>query len=187
LPASDPAAGWFPSAAQVTKTQRAVALAEKWIRLAMQGLTDMHGQLRTIGTGKPVPPDLSDPPRLDKILPEVIARFPPVLSTANIRGDDLLMIAGVLDRCGEMKQLVQQPISISRGASTILTATPAVAPATTGSLTLSVNASFLAANEQMRARTVVDKLIELLPTSRVSVAMRPNYGAFIEFVRDMHQ
>jgi hypothetical protein len=117
----------------------------------------------------------------------VIARFPPILSTANIRGDDLLMIAGVLDRCDEIKRLVKQPIAISRGSSTILTASAAVPPATTGSLTLSVDATFLSANEQARARAIVDKLIELIPTARISAAMRPSYGAFIEFVRDMHQ
>ena len=105
----------------------------------------------------------------------------------NIRGDDLLMIAGVLDRCEAIKRLVKQPIALSRGASTVLTVTAPVAPATKSSLSLSVNAVFLTASEQARARTIVDLLIALIPTSMISVAMRPNYGDFIEFVRNMHQ
>jgi hypothetical protein len=111
----------------------------------------------------------------------VKARFPPILSTASIRGDDLLIIAGVLDRYDELRRLIDQPIATSRGATTTITA------AAPGSLTLIVSAAFLSANERARARTVINKLIELVPTARISVTMRASYGAFAEFVRNLHQ
>jgi len=187
LPTSDPAPSGFANTAQAEKTQRAVALAQVWLRLAQQGLTDLHEALRNVGVGNAVPANLGDPRRLDKILAQVRLDFPPILSTANLRADDLLMIAGVLDRYDELKRLIGQPIATSPGATTALAAVAPVAPATTGSLTLTVDASFLAANERARARTVVDKLIELVSATRISAAMRSKYRAFAEFVRDLHQ
>src|SRR5947209_11972010 len=160
-------------------------MAEVWIRLAQHALTDLHGELRS-SIGSPVPATLGDP-RLNRILAQVKVRFPPILSTATVTGDDLLMIAGVLDRYDELKRLTSQPIAISSGATTTLTAVAPVAPATTGSLTLTVDTAFLTASERTRARAVVNKLIELVSTTRISAAMRPNYGEFAEFVRDLYQ
>lgn len=187
LPTSDPAPSGFASAAHAAATGRAVALAGAWIRLARQALTDLHSELRGIGTGNPVPPNLGDPRRHDRILRQVPLSFPPILSTPTITGDDLLMIAGVIDSYGVLGQLIDQPISTSPGATTTFTAVPAVAPATTGSLTLTVAAAFLAANERARTRIIVDKLIELVPTTQISVALRASYGAFAEFSRNLHQ
>jgi hypothetical protein len=161
-------------------------LAEVWTRLASQGLTDLHTELRTTGTGNPNPSSLGNP-RLNMILGEVKLRFPPILSTSTIRGDDLLMIAGVLDRCDEIQRLVKQPIALSPGPTTTVTAVPAVAPATTGSLAITLASGIMAALERTRARAIVNLLIELVPTARISLAMRGSYGAFIEFSRDKHQ
>jgi len=186
LPTSDPAPAGFASPAQAEKAQRAVAMAQVWLRLAGQGLTDLHGELRSVGVGSPTPATLGNP-RLNRILSQVKLSFPPILSTATITGDDLLMIGGVLNRYEELGGLIRRPTATSPGVATTLTAVAPVALATTGSLTLTVDPAFLAANDRTRARTVVDKLIELVLPARISVAMRPNYGDFAEFVRNLFQ
>jgi hypothetical protein len=66
LPVSDPVPTGFASTAQADKATRAVALAQVWTCLAAQGLTDLHGALRNVGTGNPLPPNLGDPRRLDR-------------------------------------------------------------------------------------------------------------------------
>jgi hypothetical protein len=187
LPTSDPAPAGFTRATDAEKTRRAIALAEVWIRLATQGLVDLHSELRGIGTGNPVPATLGSPARLDLILARVKTEFPPILSLANITTDDLLMIAGVLDSYGELNRLVKNPIATSPGASTTLTTVAPLVPGGAGSLSLTVDPTFLAASDRVTARTVIDKLIELLPVARISVRMRPGYGRFAEFVRNMHQ
>ena len=48
-----------------------------------------------------------------------------------------------------------------------------MAPFINSTLALSVDAGFF------------DELVALAPVARISVAMRPVYGGFIEFVRDM--
>jgi hypothetical protein len=180
LPTTDPAPVGFANPAQEAKTSRAIALAEVWLRLANQALSDLHTALRGVGTGNPVPSNLSDPVRLDRVLREVKIRFPPILSLPNITTDDLLMIAGVMDSYSEVTRIVRQPIATSRGPATTLTAVGA-------SLSLTVAPAFLAASDRVAARTVVDKLMDLVTVARISVAFRPRYAAFAEFVRNMHQ
>jgi hypothetical protein len=185
LPTTDPAPTGFANAAQELDAQRAVALAQVWIRLARQALTDLHGRLRRVGTGNPVPASLPNA-RLNSILTEVPVRFPPILAGPNFDGDDLLMIGGVIDSYTELSRLMRDPIALSPGATTAFTVVPAVGGGSS-SLTLTVDAAFLGATEQVRTRTIVDSLIRILSTARISVAMRPNYGDFAEFCRNLHQ
>jgi hypothetical protein len=187
LPEIDPAPTGLANAAQATQARRAVALAEVWVRLAQQGLTDLHAQLRG-SLGSAVPADLGDPRRLNRILARVKTLFPPILSGANVTGDDLLMLAGVLDRYDELRRIIiTQTVAISAGVATNMTAVAPVAPATSGSLTLTVAPGFFALSERARARVVVDKLVELVAATRISTAMRSSYGEFAEFVRNLHQ
>jgi Domain of unknown function (DUF4157)/Lysine-specific metallo-endopeptidase len=186
LPATDPAPTGFANASDSLNTQRAVALAEVWIRLARQGITDLHGDLRNIGTGSAIPPDLGDPRRMDLILREVPVRFPPILAGPNFTGDDLLMLAGVIDSYAELGRLIRRPIAMSPGATTAFTRVVGVGGAPP-SLTLTVDAAFLGATEQVRARTIVDRLIERLSIARISVGMRANYAEYAEFSRNLHQ
>ncbi|MDC8016087.1 eCIS core domain-containing protein [Tahibacter soli] len=185
-PEADPAPTGFAKADDAEAAQRALALAERWTRLSTQGLKDLHRDLRSL-KGKPVPASVGSPDRLDKILGQVKKRFPPILGGKDVTGDDLTMLAGVYDRYLELKRLFDQPIAISSGAATAFTATAPAAAGKKGSLSLSVDAKFLAANERARARQIVDALIELVPTGRIAVKQRGDYGAFAEFVREMFQ
>ncbi|HJU40843.1 MAG TPA: DUF4157 domain-containing protein, partial [Tahibacter sp.] len=180
-PPGDPAPAGFTKTSDADKTRRAIALAERWARLASQGLTDVHGSLRDVGRGNPVPTTLGDPRRQDKILAEIKRRFPPILGGATVTGDDLLMIAGVLDRYAELALLFDLPIAASPAAATAFTR-----PAP-GRLALGVDTAFLAANERTRARRVVDAAIELIPTAHIRAARRGDYGEFAEFVRNLFQ
>lgn len=187
LPQTDPAPTGLANAAQATQAQRAVALAEVWVRLAQQGLTDLHVALRG-SLGSAVPTNLGDPARLDLILAMVKRLFTPILAAVNVERDDLLMIAGVIDRYDELSGLIKnRAVAITAGAATTMTAVAPVAPATTGSLSLTVAPAFFTLSERARARVVVDKLIELVAATRISAAMRPNYGEFAEAVRNLHQ
>ncbi|WP_386069635.1 DUF4157 domain-containing protein [Tahibacter sp. UC22_41] len=185
-PESDPAAKGFAKPADAEATQRALALAERWVRLADQGLKDLHGRLRS-SKGAAVPAGVGDPDRLDKILAEVKKRFPPILGGKTVGDDDLTMLAGVLDRYLEMKRLLDQPIATAPGTATAFTATAPAAAGKKGSLSLTVDSKFLAAKERARARLLVDALIELVPAGRIAVKQRGAYGAFAEFVREMFQ
>lgn len=185
-PAGDPAPTGFAKAADTENAQHALALAERWVRLADQGIKDLHGRLRGL-KGSKVPSDLGDPDRLDKILRQVKKRFPPILAGKDVTDDDLTMLAGVLDRYVELKRLFAQPVAIASGTTTAFAITTVATPTKPGALSLTVDAAFLKANELARARLLVDEAIELVSTSRIAVARRGDYGAFAQAVRELFQ
>lgn len=188
MPIHDALPKGFAKPADADATARAIALAERWARLADQGLTDLHAALRSVGKGKRVPASVGDPMRLDRILAELKRRFPPILSGKDITADDLTMIAGVFDRYQELRRVFAQRIATSPGATTAFTANPPVGLAKTGSLSLTVDSAFLAAkNDRARARILIDEAIELIPTARIATTRRGDYGRFAEFVREMFQ
>jgi len=164
-PPADPAPAGFADAATARDSTKALALAQEWIRAAWHKANQLHGVLAIVGVGEPAPAAFSNLAKL----------FPPILSAATIRGDDLLMLAGVLDRYVELRRLFQKPIAISPGAFTRLRASGS-------SLALTVSPVFLMMPEEEKIMSIVDRAIELLGTAQISVAMRPKYREFVKLV-----
>jgi hypothetical protein len=205
LPPADPAPTGFASAADAGRVQDAVALAQAWARLAAMALEDLYLGILRLGTNRPVPASFGSA-RLDEILLEVRRRFSPILSGPPcaaipacrrsgfpqddgpiITQDDLTMLAGVRDRFHQIELLFKEPIVLRAGTPTSAAVRPAAPPATTPTLTLTVDSATLSADDVHRARVLIDAILASLPSARVPVALRPQYGAFAEFARNKHQ
>jgi hypothetical protein len=162
-----------------------LARTENWIRRAGQWISQTHGEVAEILSLPVGDPGKSWASRFS--LGATFAaqsgfdvHLPPALPTA---GEDV-MYAAINNRMAQLSRMLARPVEISRdmapGAHMHFVAGPP--------LRLVVNPAFLnpgpgGNTEEVRANMMVERLVDIMPTTEISAPLRPAYVSFVRRVR----